>query len=77
MAEEFTRADLKQNKEINAEKVKVRSVEERLKALEDADARRTKVLASHESRLNELDPIRGLLEFAESIKAHFANFRLR
>ncbi len=29
------------------------------------------------ARLDELRPLLGLIEFVESIKAHFANFRLK
>lgn len=77
MAEEFTKSQLAQNKEIEAEKKETRSLEERVKALEAALISLTKVQISHKVRLEELEPLKGLIEFVDTIKAHFANFRLK
>lgn len=77
MAEEFTKSQLAQNRQIVSDKERLDALELEVAQLRDDRDRATRQLSNHSAKLRELDPLRGLIEFVETIKSHFANFRLR
>ncbi len=70
MALDRTREDISQDE-------RIAKLEARLSVLEEKSGLHAASITTHGKLLHELDPLRGLIEFAESIKAQFANFRLK
>ncbi len=65
-----TKEDISQDFRISNLEKEVRELREKVATLIGAAER-------HGAALKQLEPLVGLVEFAESIKAHFSNYRIR